>query len=239
MEKAKTKMLFIFNQLINGTLLAGGEVRGLKVFQLFKNDPEFLVSAMYPKKAGLDVGDSKTYLVGENSIESYIYSSGKQYKPYWLFILYLARSLESFKYLVNIDVDAVYSTGDFFCDTIPAFVIKFFHPKTKWVCCVHHINESPLVREKVKFTSAAVSYVSQRLSFLLILISCDQVLSINPIVKKYLLKWKISESKIFVVGNGLDVKYLDEFREKNIELVKENKICFFARLNVSKGAGLA
>lgn len=235
MQESKNKILFIFNQILSGTHIAGGEVRGLKIFQFFSGDPGFLVNIMLPKGASFDVVSNKTYFVGENFIEKYFYTKCAQWKPFMIFILYFIRTFESFKHIKGIDADIIYSTGDFFCDTVPAFFIKFFHSNKKWVCCVHHINERPLSRRQVSFINALVSYLSQRLSFLLIRISCDQVFAINTIVKESLAMRGIIASKIYVVGNGLDVRKIDLLREESRNIRKENKICFFSRLSPSKG----
>ncbi len=235
MPENKKTILFIFNQLLDGTRLAGGEVRGFKIFQFFSNDRGFSTDLMLPKKATGKIGTDTKYFVGNNFIENYVYYKNLKLNPIWIFILYFLRTFESLRHIKSIDVDIVYSTGDFFCDTIPAFFIKIFHSKTKWVCCVHHINEAPFGRRQVTFISALVSYVSQRLSFLLIKSLCDQVFSINPIVKKHMQRLGVIASKIFVVGNGLDIKEMDGLREKYVNIRKENKICFFSRLSSSKG----
>jgi glycosyltransferase involved in cell wall biosynthesis len=61
------------------------------------------------------------------------------------------------------------------------------------------------------------------------------VFAINTIVKESLAMRGIIASKIYVVGNGLDVRKIDLLREESRNIRKENKICFFSRLSPSKG----
>lgn len=236
MSENKKTILFLFNQLLSETQMGGGEVRGLKILELFNKDPEYSVQVMLPKNTIKKINADKIYYVGENFIENFIYAKNLQWNPFMIFILYVIRTLESSKHINKIDSDVVYSTGDFFCDTIPAVSLKLFRRKIKWVCCVHHINESPFIRKKVRLLNSIVSYISQRVSFLMIRFWCDQVFSINGIVKKYLKKYGICDSEIFVVGNGQDTRAMDVLREKNKDIKKENKICFYSRVNPSKGA---
>lgn len=235
MQENRKKILFIFNQLTSGTQLAGGEVRGLKLFQLFSRDGEFVVSALLPKKTEIILDGNKGYFVGENPIENYIYAKSIQWKIPMIFTLYFVRTFESLKYIWKIDADVIYSTGDFFCDTIPAFVIKLFHPKIKWICCVHHINENPFGRRQVKFVNGLVSYLSQRTSFLLLRIAGNRVFAVNGLVRDFLMRWGLPDKRVLVVGNGLDITVMDLLREQNKSKPKENKICFLSRLSTSKG----
>lgn len=235
MPEKKKIILFIFNQLLSGTTLAGGEVRAFKILQFFNDDQEFTVNIMLPRKAVVNIERNKTYYVGENFIENWLYTKNLQGRFLSIFILYIMRTFESLKHIKNIDADIVYSTGDFFCDTIPAFIIKKIRPKIKWVCCSHHITEAPLGRRQVSFINALVSYLSQRLSFLLIRISGDQVFLSNSLVKQHLIGFGISAAKISVIGNGFDIEKMGILREKYRNIQKENKISFFSRLSSSKG----
>jgi glycosyltransferase involved in cell wall biosynthesis len=235
MQENKKKILFIFNQLTSGTRFAGGEKRGLKLFQLFSGDPEFVADALLPKTAEVILGGNKGYFVGENRFEKYIYRHELQGKMFVIFVLYFLRTLESLKYIVRVDADVIYSTGDFFCDTLPAFFIKVFHPKIKWVCCVHHINDNPFERKQVWFVNSVVSFVSQRLSFLLLRISGDSIFAINGSVRDYLVNFGIPQKKILVVGNGMTISGMDLLREQNKPEIKENKISMLGRLSTSKG----
>jgi glycosyltransferase involved in cell wall biosynthesis len=64
--------------------------------------------------------------------------------------------------------DAIYTTGDFLCNTFPSFIFKKRNPQTVWVANIFHINLPPIRRKQNKFLYALFSFLFQRVSLLLI-----------------------------------------------------------------------
>ena len=230
----KVKILFLFNQILDDHSFAGGEIRGINIFKLFKNDPSYEVSVMIPKVSETAFLYTPGLFTGKSFPEKLIYKKNINRDGFIIFLLYCLRTLESVKY-AGANFRVVYSTGDFFCNTFFAFLFKLFHPQSLWVNCVHHINESPLRRKSSSLANSLVSFLSQNLSFVLMKTNGNLIIVTNSLVEENLIGCGFRPKDIVVAGNGLDIDYIkkvaEEFRDKN----PRNRICYFGRLNLTKG----
>lgn len=224
------KIFFFFNQLLEPKLYTGGEIRGSQVLKYFQNDSEFNVTVISPKIASnnfrghhvLNTG----FILPEKSLP--------RQNLIVTIVMYIFRSFESLKYLSEYKNNYLYSTGDFFCNTFPAFITKLFFPRTHWVVIIHHINSHPFIRQSNSFTKSLFSYLLQRLSFFFIAISSNTIFTVNRDVKDYLLSIGFRQH-IFVVGNGLDTKTILSDIKSLGKISPKNQLCYFGRLSPTKG----
>jgi len=223
------KILFLFNQLLDDSFSTGGDVLGKMMLHYSVESSDFEVSVMAPKFACKSFPDLSQFSLGKTLVEKKLYDYSKVYT---IFPLYIARAVESLGYINQIDADIVYTTGDFLCNVLPAYLLK----KRKgvlWVACVYHINESPFHRTN-NFFRSFVSFVMQRLSFIFIKRGVDILFLLNEEVKSYFVNMKCS-ARIEVTGAGLDVAQIKSWTEKEPDLSKEKRLVFFGRVNPTKG----
>ena len=131
------KILFLFNQLLDNSFATGGDVLGKMIMRYGLESRDLEVSVMIPKFASKTFSEINQYCLGDTFVEKKLYDYSKVYT---VFPLYIARTFESLRYINQIDADVVYTTGDFLCDVLPAYLLK----KRKgalWVACVYHIND--------------------------------------------------------------------------------------------------
>ena len=225
------KITFLFNQLTLPELCTGGEIRGHTIASFFQNDKNFNVEIITSEIGAKSFSSFKKKIIGHQSFEKYL----NHQTLFSSFILFFTRTIESLFKLSFFKTDIVYSTGDFFCNTIPVFFTKIIHPQTKAIVCIHHINEHPLKRKTNSYISGTVSYLVQRLSFFIIKHKFDLIFVVNNQVKQYFLQRNFTQP-IIVVGNGLDIKTT----EKQIETLKNinpsSHISYFGRLSATKGS---
>lgn len=145
--------------------------------------------------------------------------------------LYLFRTVKVFGLLHSIKTDAVYTTGDFFCDVIPAFYLKR-KLGAKWVANIYHINDSPFVRRGNSFFAGVISFILQRISFALMKRSATVVFLLNQKVRNDLVKLGFGPGKLAVTGLGIDLKEIEKLKKVS---AKEFEGCFLGRLNPTKG----
>jgi len=224
-----SSITFLFNQLMTPEMCTGGDFRGKIIADYFKKQKEYKVKILLPQVGEKEFKHNKI-IIGKTIFEK-IFSKPV---PFSAFVLFWCRTIESFFKIKNIKSDILYLTGDFFSNTIPAFFIKKKYPKTKIVVCIHHINENPIKRKSNYLIINIVSYLLQRLSFFIIKNNADVIFTVNSYVKNYLEKHNFNQ-KIFITGNGLDVKKI----KKEISKLNEkpsDRICYFGRVSPTKGS---
>lgn len=226
----KNKITFLFNQLLTEDLCSGGEIRGRIIAQFFQKDKDFDVEIIIPKISLSSFKDFKTILIGNNRFEKKI----NQQNLISAFILFCTRTLELTYRQSILKTDILYSTGDFFCNIIPSFIVKIIRPKTKFIVCVHHLNENPFKRKSNPFIASTISFFNQRLSFFLIKLKADTIFVVNNQVKQYFLD-KNYKKPIIVAGNGLDTNLIESQINSLKNIKASNHICYFGRLSPTKG----
>lgn len=225
------KITFFFNQLTNKPLCTGGDIRGEIIASLFKKDKKFSVEIITPEISKSSFSTFKKIIIGHQKFEKIINNQSL----FSSFVLFFTRTLELISKQSLIKTNVIYATGDFFCNTIPAFVIKIIRPQTKFVISIHHINDNPFKRQSNSFLANLISYLIQRFSFLLIKSKSDLIFAINKQVKDYLVK-KNFKQNIIVVGNGLDIKHITKDIKSLKKIKATNHISYFGRLSPTKGS---
>jgi glycosyltransferase involved in cell wall biosynthesis len=145
--------------------------------------------------------------------------------------LYLWRTIGFFRSADHSTAFVLYTTGDFFCDVLPAFYLQK-KLQVRWVANIYHINESPFVRKGNSFLASAVSFVLQRFSFQFIKRGADVIFLNNQGVKDGLVKMGFASEKMFVTGlGGIDV---EKFKVQSSKFKVYDGV-FLGRLNPTKG----
>lgn len=225
------KILFLFNQLTLPTLCTGGEIRGYTIANYFQNDKNFKTKIVTSEVGSQPFKKFKKIIIGHQSLEKYL----NHQSLFSSFILFFERTIESIFKISFLKSDIIYSTGDFFCNIIPAFFTKIIYPKTKNVVCIHHINENPFNRKTNSYLSGIVSYLIQRLSFFLIKHNFDLIFVVNNQVKQYFIQKKFTQP-IVVVGNGLDIETTEKEIKTLYQVKPTDNISYFGRLSGTKGS---
>lgn len=224
------KITFLFNQLLSDSIYTGGEIRGKIIATKFKQDKNFNVEVMIPEVSKPSFKEFKKIILGHQSFEKNINHNNL----ISAFILYITRTFEFLTKISTIKTDIIYATGDFICNIIPSFFLKIKYPKTKFIVCVHHINENPFKRKSNYFIASLVSYIFQQTSFFLIKKKADLIFVINNQVKDYFLKRNF-KTKIVVVGNGLETQDIKNKINSLTKIKASNQISYFGRLSPTKG----
>jgi glycosyltransferase involved in cell wall biosynthesis len=124
----------------------------------------------------------------------------------------------------------IYSSSDLFWEVIPAYIYKKNKKNLKWVQVVHHVypdwKKRP-GRKKINF----LGYYLQKFSFRLIKKRADRIISVSSVTQKELVKAGISENRISLSSNGVDIDYFEKIQKAETEYDG----VFLGRLNYSKG----
>lgn len=128
----------------------------------------------------------------------------------------------------------VYSSSDFLCDTIPAYMFKKQSKNIKLVLMIHHLIKVPWKRGG-SFLANLLNYVSQQISFRLLRRQADLILVYDTLegkrIKEYLITIGYSSRKIKMAMNGIDFGFISQIpaQEKVLDA------CFIGGLRPSKG----
>lgn len=223
------KILIIANHLLDGKFASGGDrisVEMVKRWGQYGGQMMLLAPKVAVDSASLEVGAKRKIVVPHSPLDKL------QQRSIWAILpLYLYRTFKVFGLLESVAANTLYTTGDFFCNVLPAFYLKK-KLGAKWVANIYHINESPFVRKGNGFLASAVSYILQRFSFLFIRRSADVIFLNNENVERDLIRMGFSPEKLFVTGlGGIDLKKL---KIENCELKIFDGV-FLGRLNPTKG----
>ncbi|MFZ5424784.1 MAG: glycosyltransferase family 4 protein [Patescibacteria group bacterium] len=227
------KVLFLFNQLLVEEFSSGGDVKGFTIFEEAMHDESLHPGVMCSAVAKKSFSVADKYLVGNSFVESIF---DRKFVPF-IFVLYFFRAIEAISLLSKVSTNVIYTTGDFFCNVLPAYKYKKNNPAVIWCACVYHINESPFNRKSNFFLRSLISYLMQKYSFSLIKKKADLIFVLNEGVKKSLINLGF-KNKIVVSGLGLNTSEIknkvnsyskSDFKYKNSNLV------FFNRVNPTKG----
>lgn len=152
-------------------------------------------------------------------------------KPLRIALVYLLRSVRTIPILRTVRPDVIYTPGDFWCDILPASLLKLLRHKCVWAAAIFHINESPSKRHDTPFFIGALSWLAQRASFFLIKRLADVVFALNSDVRASLVKRGWLPEKLHVQGAGLDIKRFKVISEQQ----KQFTACYIGRINPTKG----
>lgn len=143
-------------------------------------------------------------------------------------LVYLMRSLGALSCLGRCRGDALFLSGDFFCNVIPAVVRRGRFRLL--VANVFHINESVFRRRSNPLLNTLVSFLLQRMSFGFIRRFADLIFLLNRQVEARLGRLGFPAERMHVMGAGVDVAAIARVRPgRGYDGV------FFGRLYPTKG----
>ncbi len=127
----------------------------------------------------------------------------------------------------------IYTSSSFLPDVLPAVYSRKKFKNCTWCGLVHHVLDPSKKREGNNIRNG-IAFLEQRLALKLMKRYCDKVLTVSPIIKKYLEKLGFNASKIYVVNNGVDALAISR-SEKYEDNERQYDGIFVARLAPSKG----
>jgi glycosyltransferase involved in cell wall biosynthesis len=141
------------------------------------------------------------------------------------------------------DYKYIYSASDFYPDTIPAFLIKIFHPKTIWVGGFYLFAPKPWQKDNPyrtnfsRFLTNIFYWSTQQLSYFLVNNFADIVcVTSNPDIKHFITDFRNSKN-IIVVRGGVDLTQSRKYLKKYTPTFegKKYRTLYIGRLHHQKG----
>ncbi len=222
------RILVIANQLINNEILTGGDKLFVEIAKRWvaqKHTVEFIVPEVSYDIINKEIKPNKIY-----SIPVFLDKFNYLKFVFLLPAAYILRTIKTLRLINKLpDYDVVYTTGDFFCNTIPA--TKLSKKGIKWFANIFHINESPFKRKSNNFMFSLISFLLQRFSFNFLKNNADGFFLLNNLITEDLSKMGFDKNKMFITGAGLDLKFINSINN----LKKKYEACFLGRLNETKG----
>lgn len=241
-KSVKKKILVLMNAVSSGDAnsLSGGDRILIELFKRWRRHFEKV--------------DILTCSVGEKVVKRYIrflknisFKIIKVEKKYYqnLFLLYLYKTIKGLEIVNQIkkqDYDYVYSSSDFWPDSIPAFWLKIKNPKIIWLAGFYLFAPSPFQEDSPykdeNFLKGFLFWLTQLPIYFIVKNWADYVfVTSEPDVEKFITT-KRKRKKIIVVQGGVDItkakKYL---RSQEVMPVEKRKYdaCFVGRFHYQKG----
>jgi glycosyltransferase involved in cell wall biosynthesis len=228
------KIIFLFNHMTGSNFASGGDVFGKEILDRAISDKDFECSVSAPYYTKVSFPQVPFHSVGCTRIERGVFNAARVSSYPFAYVL---RTIECIKLLSSLELDVLYTPGDFICDTIPAFFAKLSNKNIKWGACIFHTIEFP-VKRNIDFLRGFVSWVFQRISFFAIKARADVIFVLTDIARDALLA-RGFKNKIVVTGAGLHVaeikECLQDLNKGNKENFERKDLVFFSRVNKSKG----
>jgi glycosyltransferase involved in cell wall biosynthesis len=152
-------------------------------------------------------------------------------------VISLAANWKTFK-----QADYVYNVSDFYPDFVPAFLVKIFCPKVKWLCGYYLIAPSPWNKSSPYRQKSPLKgffyWLMQRPTFLLTKVFADKILVTSEDEKNKFISAGTKQDKLVVVRGGVDIQPSENFLNSS-KVIPINKrvydACFVGRFHEQKG----
>lgn len=224
-------VIFLANQFVSDSISSGGDVLFTKILENIESKSVVLVpknvATLFSKrfkKANIVQTDqflsnqsASTLLGGTITILQYLLRAFKS-------SLWLSKNANT--------NDTIYLTGDFICNSLPAWIIKSLKPEISIVANFYHRNSLPSQRNGNKYLVSLGSRLLQTISLKLIRSVATTIFVLSQEGKNELLQMEFDQTKIVICGAGIDKKKIAQF--KNMEK-KRNQLIYVGRVNVTKG----
>lgn len=236
MEK---QIIGLMNSYTDG--LSGGDLHLLKVFKYLTTN--------FGWKATIITSWLGAKLVKEEGVRCNLFltTQEKEWKKGGIFLFhrYLLRTIFGIREILQVQrAPITYISSDFFPDVLPALFYKLRYPKTKLVFSFHLVVDSPWRPYYWRFLPSALKkpfcfdpktfiyFLNQFATRFAARFFGAKIFVMNERDKKWLIKKKISQEKIYIIGNGIDLKGSKETASKK---KKEYEGVFVGRLVAQKG----
>lgn len=150
-----------------------------------------------------------------------------------LSLIYIMRVIRAIPLLFSLtrDFDIICTTSHFLPEVLPAAVIYKRNPKSKLIVYLHHLEPAPWKAKGRPLLPRILSWINGILSLWLIKRYAYLVVTVNPAVKRELMGKGISETRICVFPNGVDMESIDSAESAE----EKYEVCYFGRLASAKG----
>ena len=211
-----------------GTNKSGGTTRLIEVMRRLPTDEFMLhfVTSVGGKKAYA----SEKFYPTTTVLASSLFFSVERYKLQRIIsnAVSFLHSLITLPSLPRSDI--VYSSSDYFFDVAPAVLTKIY-TKGKYFAFVHHLCHRPMGR-KGSFLINLISYISQRISFVLIKKFADKVFVYDTPEGDQIAQLLTSkQTTVHKVSNGVDLSLISAIERTEIRW----DACFAGGLRETKG----
>jgi glycosyltransferase involved in cell wall biosynthesis len=233
-------IIAIANQIIGSQLYTGGDILSFEVLKRSEYSKTVILAPLSIQKYiknnsnNIDVIPTDydehyntfgtTIMVGFSTIYRYIIRIFRS-------IIILEKNLK--------DLEVLYLTGDFICNSIPAIYIKIRKKRVKLILNFYHRNPKSRDRGNNMFIFSFVSRILQTVSLSLVRSYVYKVFVLSTIGKEELEMLRYDSNKIVVTGGGGNNKYLTMQGINTNKLMdikrKSNDILVVGRLSRTKG----
>ena len=174
---------------------------------------------------------------------NYFLLPSARFRVLGIFYSYIVRTIKACSkfFRISFEDSIVYSSSDFWPDSIPAFVMKKRSKNSEWVACFYLFAPSPFrSSSEIDYRGGRASlslrnlayYFSQQIAYWLIRRYADHIVVTNQLDKDIFVKSGVSPDRVIPVYGGVDIKAISKTpspQDFNYDG------CFVGRLHPQKG----
>jgi glycosyltransferase involved in cell wall biosynthesis len=228
----------IANQIVGSKLFTGGDVLSFEVLKRIHNKELVILAPLSIKEYIESSLDNAHIYVTDRRNSGFLTNVASGINTFYRYIVRIFFSIIFLEKNIN-KIDTIYLTGDFICNTFPAFYIKIRNKNIKILLNFYHRNPLPKQRKSNIYLLSLVSRILQTFSLLLIRKHVFKAFVLSDIGSEELRKLHYDKDKIIVSGGGSDDRFLkvkDLNQDRLIEIKNSSKkILMVGRLSRTKG----
>ena len=235
LQKQAPRVIFLANQFVGNSLMSGGDILAAEIVKRTQKEISIIAPGSIRETLSQSLsGHSYTFIASEEK-KSSRGSASTIVGGYQTVIAYFGRAFHTCRwlrmYLVSSDV--IYLTGDFICNSIPAWFAKRINREVYVVSNFFHRIPSPRKRHGNLYLVSLFSWALQTISLKLLKKITDKFFVLSEVGREELIKFGIDRKRIVVSGAGVQKANILRFLS---EEKKKNHLIFIGRINVTKGA---
>ena len=220
------KIVVLMSQMIGRNVASGGDRLSVEVAKKWALTHE--ITVIHPEATGPALMKEFELRSCKRGVQLCPFVERTYLHFFFVPMLYLVRAIQTWWALRRHEGHALVLSGDFICNTIPAFLCR---RKFKVVAAnVYHLNPSPFRRKNPFFASLA-SFAMQRASLWILRHCANRVMLLNRETRDGLIKKGFRPDALTIVGGGIDLGAIS----KSVPSAQKYDMVFAGRINPTKG----
>ncbi len=224
-------LIFIANQFVGDKVSTGGDVLAVEIARRVKEKLIILAPSQVHPEISKILGRAR--LIDTDDFKIRPDTASSLLGGVLTTLHYLFRSWTTSIWLLKNagNDDTIYLTGDFICNSLPAWILKKKNPNVKVLANFYHRNPSPETRYGNLYVVSYFSRLLQGISLQILKRTADKVFVLSKVGSKELSREGFPASQIVVSGAGINI-----VQQNRTPAEKKNQIVYVGRMNVTKGA---
>jgi glycosyltransferase involved in cell wall biosynthesis len=235
LQQQAPRVIFLANQFIGKSLMSGGDTLAVEIIKRTKKTIVIIAPDSIRKTLSQSLSGYKYSFISSEKMNTRLASASTIIGGYQTVVAYFCRAYHSYKWMRKnlVSNDVIYLTGDFICNTLPAWFMKKNNRDVYVIANFFHRIPSPWRRQSNLFLVSFFSRALQTISLRLLEKIVGKYFVLSEVGRDELIKRGVERERIIVSGAGVQKSKILPFLST---VKRKNHLIYIGRINESKGA---